>query len=312
MQVASESLKERVRLGKHNPVSRTTIHGWGSVIFGLPFLAAGTVITLIGLGRVTVPAKDIHAPLWVIGAVGVVFFLAGVFLLFHGIDGIQRKSRMKKGKHLSPRRPWMWDYEWEPLGISENKKKEVMSAFIATVVYTLFLSPFNWWAFFSEEITPFWLKGVVILFDLIILLVAYEFIRKLSQYLKYGDSRLRFKEFPFFLRGKMIVSLTGAPTQFDVMTMNLRCIEEAYEVRYSGRKKSEEVICYQLYGEEKVLRSHNVGGSKILMEWLLPDDPEYTTLLSERPARFWELEIKAETKGVDYESRFLLPIYARP
>ena len=312
MQETSGTWEEPVRLGKHHPVSRTTVHGWASLLFSLPFLAAGIGITLIYTGHFSVPAKDIHAPMWVIGVVGAMFFLAGVFLLFHGIDGVKRKRRLKKGKYMAPRHPWLWDYAWEPLGISENKRKEVINAFVAMVVFILFLSPFNWWAFYSGEITPIWLKGVVIVFDLIILFVAYNFLRKLSQYLKYGDSRLRFKEFPFILGNQMVVSLHGAPPQFDVMRMNLRFIEEAYEESGSGRNRSQDVVCYQVYGEEKVLRSHDAGASKIVMAWQLPEDSEFTTQLSVRPAKFWELEIKAETPGVDYESRFLLPIYAKP
>ena len=312
MQGASDNWEEPVRLNNHRPVSRTTLHGWASILFSLPFLAAGIGITLVGTGRIAIPAKDIHAPLWVIGGVGIVFFLAGVFLLLHGFGGVQRNRRLKKGKYMAPRRPWMWDYAWEPLGISENKRKEVINAFVATVVYILFLTPFNWWAFFSGEITLFWLKGMVIVFDWVIVFIAYQFVRKLSQYLKYGDSRLRFKKFPFILGDKMVVSLVGAPTQFEVMTMNLRFIEEAYETSGSGRNRSRNVVCYQIYGEEKVMRSYDAGKSKIVMEWQLPKDPDFATQLSVRPAKFWELEIQAETPGVDYECRFLLPVYAKP
>jgi len=48
------------------------------------------------------------------------------------------------------------------------------------------------------------------------------------------------------------------------------------------------------------------------MEWVLPDNPDYVSRLSERPARFWELEVKGKTPGVDYQERFLLPVYGRP
>jgi hypothetical protein len=48
------------------------------------------------------------------------------------------------------------------------------------------------------------------------------------------------------------------------------------------------------------------------MEWPLPNDAELSTQLNGRPAKFWELEVKAKTPGVDYHERFLLPIYAKP
>ena len=55
-----------------------------------------------------------------------------------------------------------------------------------------------------------------------------------------------------------------------------------------------------------------VASGSFAVEWPLPTQGQWTTTLSERPARFWELEVKADTPGVDYHSRFLLPIYVRP
>jgi hypothetical protein len=44
----------------------------------------------------------------------------------------------------------------------------------------------------------------------------------------------------------------------------------------------------------------------------LPTDDDLNSGLSERPAKFWELEVEAKTPGVDYHERFLLPVYAKP
>jgi hypothetical protein len=50
----------------------------------------------------------------------------------------------------------------------------------------------------------------------------------------------------------------------------------------------------------------------VRIECALPDDPALTTALSEHPARYWELELRAETEGIDFVAAFLLPIYAEP
>ena len=71
-------------------------------------------------------------------------------------------------------------------------------------------------------------------------------------------------------------------------------------------------MCYQLYHESRTLKGAEAEPSgKLSLEWDLPDEQELTATLSQRPARFWELEVKADTPGVDYHSRFLLPVYAR-
>ena len=95
------------------------------------------------------------------------------------------------------------------------------------------------------------------------------------------------------------------------MIIDLRFIEEQYETRGSGKNRSQQVICYQRYHVNRTLKGKDVSLSGSLsLEWDLPEDPEFSSALSQRPARFWELEVRADTAGVDYHSRFLLPVYA--
>jgi len=68
---------ERVVLKGRQPVSRTTIHGWPSVILGLPFAGMGTFILLMGLEKIEVDPSKVHAPMWVIAVCGLLFVLAG-------------------------------------------------------------------------------------------------------------------------------------------------------------------------------------------------------------------------------------------
>jgi len=240
------------------------------------------------------------------------FFLAGAFLIGHGFKGLRLKARVEEGRRRFPDKPWMWDYQWEPLGISENKVKEIVNHFVAGLVFVAFLAPFHYLMWFDpKQDPPMWAKGVILFFDFIVVLVLGDAFRKLFQYLKYGNSRLRFQDFPYYVGHKVRLALEGVPATFDRMTLNLRYVEEAYETRGTHRNKRQEVVCYQIYGEERTLNSGPVHGGRLITEWELPDNEEMISELSARPARFWELEVKAETPGVDYESRFLVPIYSK-
>lgn len=68
---------ERVRLRKNQAVSGTTIHGWPSVIFGLPFAGCGALLLLMYSGVIHLDPKSVHAPIWVLAVIGGLFFLAG-------------------------------------------------------------------------------------------------------------------------------------------------------------------------------------------------------------------------------------------
>ena len=203
MTTTASSTRERVELHGRQPVSRTTIHGWPSVLFGSPFAGAGTFILLIGLGKIEMDPGKIHAPMWVISACGLMFLLAGLWLIWHGLDGVRRKAKIKNVKTTRASSPWLWDYEWQALGISDNKLKKVLHGFIMLSIVSVFLAPFNWWAFYSNE-GPLMVKIIVVIFDLIFGLGGgYYFFHNLALYLKYGNSRLRFGSFPVLLGDRL-------------------------------------------------------------------------------------------------------------
>ncbi len=311
MTATASPARERVQLNNRQPVSRTTIHGWPSFFFGLPFAGMGTFILLMGLGKIEVDPGKVHAPMWIIALFGLLFVLAGLSFIWHGLGGVRRKAKIKIVKTTRVSSPWLWDYEWQALGISDNKLKKVMHGLIMLIVVGAFLAPFHWWAFVSDE-GSFMVKAMVVFFDLVFGLGGgYYFLNNLALFLKYGNSRLRFSSFPFLLGDTLSVVLVGLPSEINLLQLDLRFIEEQYETRGSGRNKESRVVCYQLYHEERTLKGREVASSsKLSLEWDLPNEPEMTSTLSQRPARFWELEVKADTPGVDYHSRFLLPVYA--
>ncbi len=313
MAVADSPTHERIELKGRQPVSRTTIQGWPSFLFGLPFAAVGVVVLMLWSGKVAISPSKVHAPLWILEIFGFFFLMAGLSFIWHGLDGVRRKAKIKNAKAIRASSPWLWDYEWQAMGISENKMKEVFRTLLIAVVFAVFMAPFHWFVLFSEEgkLAPIWVKGVLGLFDLVILALIAKFFYLLVQYFKYGNSRLRFGNFPFYLGDKMSVVLLGMPSRVNQMIIDLRFIEEQYETRGSGKNRRQEVVCYQLYHENRTLTGSQIFSANTMpMEWDLPNEADLTTALSQRPARFWELEVRADTPGVDYHSRFLLPVYA--
>ncbi len=301
----------RSEIKNATPRSSTTIHGWPSVIFGIPFLTVGVFLFLVSIKVIPSDPGSIHAPMWVLSAAGFMFGMPGGFLMIHGAKGLSRKARMEAGRELRMDRPWLWDYDWEPLGISESKMKDIVNHFIAVLFFVIFLAPFNWWAFMSDDDSAM-VVGIVGLFDLIAFLILCTTFYKLFQFMKYGNSRLRFDDFPLFLGSRAKLVLEGLPPQMDRLEIKLRAVEEAYETRRRGNKRESRVVCYQRYGEERVMEKVSTGGESFKMEWDLPEDKELGTRLSDRPAFFWEIVIEAQTPGIDYSSKFMLPVYARP
>ena len=305
---------ERIHLNGHNPLSHTTIHGWPAILFGAAFLIMGSPILAIGMEWMDYPKSSIYAPLWVIGVVGGLFVACGVWLMLHGAKGLRRLWNMAHGKQQLPDSSWLWDYPWHARGSTDNKIKDSLSSMVALVVFGAFLAPFNWIAFVSHSGGLFWqiFTGI---FDVIVLLgVGSYLLKNLGQVLTFGNGKVSFQDFPFYLGQKMHLTIERLPEDLTNVQLDLRCIEEAYEIREreGGRKRESIVVCYQIYHDAQTIRGEQVNETGALRcAWDLPNDTHLTSTPSERPAKFWELEVQGERPGMNYHSHFLLPIYAK-
>ena len=89
-------------LANHCAQSATAINAWSSVLFGLPFAAAGVSIGLVALDIISSARKN--APDWVIGIFACMFFLAGMFLIVSRRPRCGAQSRLSTWGGAAPRR----------------------------------------------------------------------------------------------------------------------------------------------------------------------------------------------------------------
>ncbi len=314
MTTAPQPNTKRIPLNGHKPLSRTTLHGWPAIACGVAFLIMGSPILALGMGWIDASNSSIHAPLWVIGVIGGLFASCGLWLTLHGTKGLRRLWNMSHGKRQFRDSPWLWDYPWQAQGITDNKLQESLGSVVALAVFGVFLAPFNWIAFVSDFGGLFWqiLTG---LFDVIIVLgVGGYLLKNFGQYLTFGNGRVSFQNFPFFLGKKMQLTVERLPENLITVQFDLRCIEEAYEIREreGGRKRESIVVCYQIYHDTQMIRGELVNETgQLRCLWNLPDDKHLTSTPSERPATFWELEVQGQRPGQDFHSYFLLPVYTK-
>lgn len=296
------------------PVSTTTVHGWPAVIVGLPFIGIGAFIILLALNVIPSPDSNFHVPRGMVAAFGGMFFVAGASVLIHGLISIKHASRRKQLLSQHPGQTWLADYRWDHKGISDDTFKKVANAFWGSLGIIVFLIPFHW-LIFSIKDMPGILKAFILLFDSFLVACLGYAVYLLLRFLKYGTSYLQFTQFPFFLGEELQATLTSRAIKgLKDMTVTLRCIEEKYEVRGTGKNRSVQVVSYQIYAD--TLTIENAGGGQynrvyLPVAFLLPADKNFVTALSARPAKYWQMEFKASTPGIDYSTSFLIPVYGR-
>jgi len=303
---------DRYEIKGKTPISRTTIHGWSSVLFGLLFAAAGIYIILISFNVIETPDNKFHVPRYMTAMFGGVFFMPGLFLVIHGLLSLNYRP----AKYLVNASQWDNDYNWNHQQINDRSRPDLVKFFFSTLILILFLLPFHLFIFkfLGGSKISYFPKVLMIIFDLAVLIIIWTYFKKLFRYLKYGMSSLRFNQFPFFLGNNLdltfIINKQISGTKH--ISATIQCIEEKYETRCSGDNKRSVVVCYHLYSESKGIEfpsNVDYGSLQIPIQFDLPSEEIYRTRLKERPPTYWELEIKAETDGIDLAKNFLLPVY---
>lgn len=293
-------------LQNHVPVSAGM--GAGSILFGLPFLGVGLLVMGLATGVVPVHATSgTTPPTFVLLAFGGVFSAVGAFVVTAGLRGWLRQRRRDALFAANPDEPWRGDHDWDPR-YAYDRASDPVPAFALALFLSLFLSIFNYVAFFADEV-PLPARVIIGLFDLILLFAWGGAFYVLGRRLKYGATRVRFHSFPF-LAGhplRVTLELPRALRSFPELRARLRLAEQKWETYSHGSKRGQQLVTYERWAEEQVIPRDRIDGA-VTLEFMIPPGAPPTDLAS-TTARYWELQLDAETPGIDYHGRFLLPVY---
>lgn len=294
-----------LRLRSETPRSALPLVGWPAVGFGGLFvLAGGALVARAALGG----TEGMHAPLWVLGVVGLTFGLAGLYVATSGALDVRRSRGVCQRAATMPGQPWQWDYGWRTDGIGNDTAREIVRAFVGAVFLAIFVAPFHWVGFFAVHAPRAFAVGALLV-DVAIVAVLVRATRLLLMRRRYGRSWLRFGRFPFHPGERLDVSLDsfGGIAAVPRLTALLRCVQERYETTGTGRNRRTEVACYALWSTTGSAEKNRNGLFEFSFE--IPAGLP-SSALSERPARFWELTLQSDAvAGVDYSASFLLPVY---
>ena len=296
--------------GSGSGPSTIPMQGWPAVAFGSVFALPGAGIILLALGVVGDVDRGRNAPRWVVLVAGVIFLLAGLFVIAAGIGTLRMRRRVAALQRHFPDDPWRWDHDWSETGAYDGSGGRIARLVGFFLFLELFLAPFHWIGWFSPE-RPLPFRIVPLVFDLVAVGLLWQAGVLIARRRRYGATVLRFARFPFHVGSDVRVALSrvGQLALVPRLTATLRCVQERYEQRGSGRDRSTQVVYYELWSRAIDVEPSRRGDFEMVFE--LPHDVP-STELSARPARFWELELTSgDVAGADYVSTFLVPVYGR-
>lgn len=295
----------------HPTRSATAIDGWKSVLFGLPFFAAGIFVGAVALDYI---GGKKNAPNWLIGIIGFFFFAAGAFLILHGFRGIIRKSKYDQEARQFPNQLWLCDHHWHREGITFSAFNSMLQRLLSALAWNAFLIPFFW---IGLTKTGAWIFAAAAgLFALFGLIFWYRWLQMLAELVRYGNTFLAYNSFPYFLGGKLSAQFR-APNHLDDLdeiTFTLRCVQERYITTNTNRSRTTNVVCFELYSESQTF-SHSqlapYASHGVPLEFTIPQPTPSTpsTFLASAPPTYWEIEVSGKSQRVNLQAFFLLPIY---
>lgn len=282
-----------------------------ALVIGIPFTAVGAALALFGAGVVGHGRLGAGAPPWLAVVFGGVFAWAGLSFVVHGALELRRRRRVRLLQRRHPEQPCWSDHPWDPRGAHDQTPAEALRAAYFALFMVVFLTPFHWVGFFApDRVVVFGLFALV--FDLAAAAVLWRAIYLLIRMMKYGRGALVFARFPF-RPGERVELYVAAPRGVRApgdVTATLRCVQERFEVRGTGKNRSMVTVCYELLAAPVGVTAvdDGAGGTALRLAAEVPRGAP-PTALAQRPPRYWELELSAATPGVDYGATYLVPVY---
>lgn len=305
-----EQPTERKRIIGRNESVVPMKGGFSMLIFGSLFVIVGAFIVCLGLDVFDVPGSRKNAPPFVLIAVGLLFFISGLFVCLGGLVGFRNQYRFKQKQAEYPDQPAMKDYPWDVAGASYSHLAPVIKGGFFVIFLGCMMVAFNWWAFFSGE-GPLPVKLITLLFNVLLLTLVWAFIRSIIQAVRYVPGRVTWAAFPIRPEAPIALFWSAPMGPWSGGHFTLRCGEEFTVTKRSGGKTSTSTVHEEIWSQ-RIDAGSGMGGAfgePIRLEYRPPAGLPGTDFSGERKT-FWELELELETLGVNRTERFLIPVYS--
>jgi hypothetical protein len=290
--------------------AQTGLSTLGMFAFGLPFAGIGAFTALVGLKVVPTNPASVHAPFWVLTAFGVVFALGGVMLWSMAWRQYQSDRLRASALERHVNEPALEDYNWDPRGFGSHCWAKTAKGIGLTGFMAIFLSIFNWWAWFAPG--PLMVKIIVSLFDLILVFMCCGVMLAIARAFKFGNSRIEFVRFPYRANEQIIIRwlIPGGINRANKGNFTLRCVKEWTESSGSGNNRSTYIVHEEQWSGTWSLDQPEefLPGKNVELEFT-PAPESLRTCLSTAPVVFWEFEVNLDLPGPDFKETYLVPVY---
>jgi hypothetical protein len=281
--------------------------------FLLFFIGVGAAIFLFGVAGTFGPFKEglrengdprfFYAAM----AFGTVFVLVALRMLQVALTEAENRSR-KKG---SKTEPWTWDHPWSKQWMAPDYSGSSSSSVLGRVAFLALIGLFN-----VAWLSGSWIfRAIILVFDLFGLLIVYDSLQQLYQWLRFRKPVVIWETLPAFLgdslRGRVAfargVRAAGPPR------LTLRCVRDEWVERQSGETTRRELEPSSIYRQTQEFPLPGAPGEPLDFVDFDFDVPQGLpgTDLGKAEAVYWQIQVIVPLFGPDLETVFLAPVYRK-
>jgi hypothetical protein len=278
------------------PATRT--EGIALLAGGILFGGLGIALALAATGVELLPAEGEAPPLILLGGLAVAFIGSGIFLLHSAIVRLRKIQPDHMHAHPSQQVDYWrdgWTTELNPASLAKAMWRSILGLAVVTMLLLAAIA-MNAPAMFMYLFGAF---GAALLFGA---------ISSLRRALRYAPSRLEIGR-EFFLPGETIRVNLHCDKGLDV------CEWIELDLQYIRQTNDGEDIRHEiLYTNPTRIEGTEFPGGIVPHPLPItipqPKDKAWPNSLETKIALFWILSVHAKTQGLDYRSKFILPIYS--
>lgn len=274
-----------------------------------------TPFCLVGVATAVMAISELLDGNWMPGAFlglfAVVFGGAGFGLIAMMFLGRAKMRRELELKSTFPAEPWKWREDWSA-GVSGSEAKQTMFfAWGFAVMWNLISSPLLYFLpseIIEKENYPALLGFLFPLVGIGLLVWA---VRETIGWKKFGQSIFRMNSVPGVIGGE-IAGTIDVPASFEVgqgFDVTLSCINRVRTGSGKSSSTTETILWQEKRGGVNSLARPEAMGAGIPVKFDIPFECQDTNSANSNNLILWRLEAHAAVPGVDYHSRFEVPVY---
>lgn len=212
-------------------------------------------------------------------------------------------------RNQCPNQPWKWKKEWRGPAIAADGKSGAVAMWVFAILWNAISSPGVW--FYFQERNPQPAMLLVFLFPLVGLGLLWGAIYQTIRWRKYGRTRFVPSSLPGVIGGYLggVIEVPARVVPEADARLTLKCVRR--ETRGNGKNRSttEHVLWER---EERIAREKWVsgfGGTRIPVLFYIPAGCVASDDSDSNNEVVWRLQAEAAVPGVDFATRFVVPVF---